>query len=69
MIKQILAVISFILAIFLYGRKSAKDSIKHEDNEIAVKKIQKKNEIQQDVHNLPDSELNKLQRKYTKRSK
>jgi len=66
MINRILLVLSAIVGIFLYGRKSAKDSIKNEQNEIATKQIKRKNEIEKDVHNLDADRLGELQKRFTR---
>lgn len=66
MIKQIALFLSGILLIFFTGRKSMKDSIKNEQNEIAAKQIKRKNEIERDVHNLDADSLNELQKRFTR---
>lgn len=66
MIKQIIGVLTFILGIFLYGRKSAKDSIKSEQNEVAAKQIKRKNEIEKGISNLNAASRSELQRKFTR---
>lgn len=67
MLKQILAIFTFIFGIFLYGRSSGKKSIEQAENEKTVKQVKQKNKIAQDVHNLSDLELDKLQQKFTRR--
>jgi len=66
MINRILLVLSAIVGIFLYGRKSAKDSIKNEQNEIAAKQIKRKNEIEKAVSDFDDDRLNELQKRLTR---
>ena len=66
MIKQIVLFLSGILLIFFTGRKSMKDSIKNEQNEIAAKQIKRKNEIERDVHNLDADSLGELQKRFTR---
>ena len=66
MIKQIVLFLSGILLIFFTGRKSMKDSIKNEQNEIAAKQIKRKNEIERDVHNLDADSLDELQKRFTR---
>lgn len=66
MIKQIVLFLSGILLIFFTGRKSMKDSIKNEQNEIAAKQIKRKNEIERDVHNLDADSFDELQKRFTR---
>jgi hypothetical protein len=66
MIKQIALFLSGILLIFFTGRKSMKDSIKNEQNEIAAKQIKRKNEIEKAVHNLDADSLDELQKRFTR---
>ena len=66
MIKQIVLFLSGILLIFFTGRKSMKDSIKNEQNEIAAKQIKRKNEIEREVHNLDADSLDELQKRFTR---
>ena len=66
MIKQIVLFLSGILLIFFTGRKSMKDSIKNEQNEISAKQIKRKNEIERDVHNLDADSLDELQKRFTR---
>jgi hypothetical protein len=66
MIKQIIGVLTFILGVFLYGRKTERNSIKNEENENAAKQIQAKNKIEQDVRNLSASERDRLRKIFSK---
>lgn len=66
MIKQIIGVLTFILGVFLYGRKTERNSIKNEENENAAKQIQAKNKTEQDVRNLSATERAKLRKKFTR---
>lgn len=66
MIKQISAFLTILFGVFLYGRKTQKDSIRNEQNEIAAKQIKRKNEIERDVHNLDADSLGELQKRFTR---
>ena len=66
MIKQISAFLTILFGVFLYGRKTQKDSIRNEQNEIAAKQIKRKNEIERDVHNLDADSLDELQKRFTR---
>ena len=66
MIKQIGAFLTILLGVFLYGRKTERDSIENKENENAAKQIQAKNKIAQDVRNLSTSERDRLQKIFSK---
>lgn len=66
MIKQILALLSFIGTIFTLGYVKGKKTHIQEENEETTKQVKARNSIIDSTHALGDADLDKLVQKFTK---
>lgn len=64
---SLLAILTAVIGIFAYGRKSGSDAVKAKQAEKTIKDVKAANEISENVRSLGDSDINERLRKYTRK--